>query len=189
MIGLPPGVRVLVATRPVYFCEGAETLAALAKEAPKRYPYAGTVLVLRAKCADRIKILSYDGTGLCLCWKAGRLEGWKALDQDAFKWPPISDAVKRLSPAQLAAPAKGLYYTLVFARRREHSTAVWSLLHGDSNSVCKRGCHKGYGMCLNPWCGTGIKRRPRGYGGASRRLPGYALKSGGIGDGQRPSGR
>jgi transposase len=44
-------------------------LAALAAEALKRDPYAGTVLVFRAKRADRIKILFYDGTGLCLYWK------------------------------------------------------------------------------------------------------------------------
>jgi hypothetical protein len=95
MIGLPPGVRVLVATKPVYFCEGAETLAALAKEAPKRYPYAGTVLVLRAKCADRIKILSYDGTGLCLCWKAGRL--WIKMHLNGRRSRTPSSACRRRS--------------------------------------------------------------------------------------------
>ncbi len=116
MIGLPPGVRVLVATKPVDFRKGAETLAALAKEALKQDPYAGTVLVFRAKRADRIKILVYDGTGLCL--------HWKALDQGAFKWPPISDGVMRLSSAQLAALVEGMDWTRVFAPRRVRPTAV-----------------------------------------------------------------
>lgn len=53
MIGLPPGVRVLVATKPVDFRKGADTLAALAKEALKQDPYAGTVLVFRAKRANQ----------------------------------------------------------------------------------------------------------------------------------------
>jgi transposase len=66
VIGLPPGVRVLVATKPVGFRKGADTLAALSKEALKQDPYAGTVLVFRAKRADRIKILVWDGTGLCI---------------------------------------------------------------------------------------------------------------------------
>ncbi len=116
MIGLPPGVRVLVATKPVDFRKGADTLAAVAKEALKQDPYAGTVLVFRAKRADRIKILIYDGTGLVLYWKA--------LDQGAFKWPPISDGVMRLSPAQLSALVEGMDWTRVFAPRRRRPTAV-----------------------------------------------------------------
>ncbi len=116
MIGLPLGVRVLVATRPVDFRKGADTLAALAKEALKQDPYSGTVLVFRAKRADRVKILIYDGTGLCLYWKA--------LDQGAFKWPPISDGVMRLSSAQLAALVEGMDWTRVFAPRRRRPTAV-----------------------------------------------------------------
>ena len=116
MIGLPPGVRVLVATKPVDFRKGADTLAALAKEALKQDPYAGTVLVFRAKRADRIKVLVSDGTGLVLYWKA--------LDQGAFKWPPISDGVMRLSPAQLSALAEGMDWTRVFAPRRRRPTAV-----------------------------------------------------------------
>jgi transposase len=116
VIGLPPGVRVLVATKPVDFRKGVETLAALAAEALKRDPYAGAVLVFRAKRADRIKILFYDGTGLCLYWKA--------LDQGAFKWPPICDGVMRLSSAQLAALVERMDWTGVFAPRRVRPTAV-----------------------------------------------------------------
>jgi transposase len=105
-----------VATKPVDFRKGADTLAALAKEALKQDPYAGTVLVFRAKRADRIKILVWDGSGLVLYWKA--------LDQGAFKWPPISDGVMRLSPAQLSALAEGMDWTRVFAPRRRRPTAV-----------------------------------------------------------------
>ena len=116
MIGLPPGVRVLVATKPVDFRKGADTLAALAKEALKQDPYAGTVLVFRARRADRIKILVYDGTGLCLYWKA--------LNDGAFKWPPISEGVMRLSPAQLSALVEGMDWTRVFAPRERRPKAV-----------------------------------------------------------------
>jgi transposase len=105
-----------VATKPVDFRKGADTLAALAKEALKQDPYAGTVIVFRAKRADRIKILVWDGTGLVLYWKA--------LDQGAFKWPPISDGVMRLSPAQLSALVEGMDWTRVFAPRRRRPTAV-----------------------------------------------------------------
>ena len=55
MIGVPPGVRVLVATKPVDFRCGAERLAAIAKSALKQDVYSGAVLVFRARRADRVK--------------------------------------------------------------------------------------------------------------------------------------
>ena len=97
MIPVPPGVRVLIATRPVDFRKGADALAALAKEdtgAAIRDDHgsvSGAVLVFRSRRADRVKILVWDGSGLVLVWKR--------LEQGAFKWPPITDGVMRLSPA------------------------------------------------------------------------------------------
>jgi transposase len=94
--GAPPsGVRVLIATRPVDFRRGADSLAVMVQSVLRRDPFGGTVFVFRSKRADRIKLLVYDGTGLVLIWK--RLEGAK------FKWPAISDGVMRLSAVQLAA--------------------------------------------------------------------------------------
>jgi transposase len=116
MIGLPPGVRVLVATRPVDFRKGADSLAALARETLQRDPFTGTVLVFRARRADRVKIVTWDGTGLVMLWKA--------LDEGAFKWPPISDGVMKLSPAQLSALLEGLDWTRVHPPRRVAPTAV-----------------------------------------------------------------
>ncbi len=83
MIAIASGVRVLVATKPVDFRRGADSLAALARVALGQDPYSGTVLVFRAKRTDRVKIVTWDGTGLVMLWKA--------LDEGAFKWPPISE--------------------------------------------------------------------------------------------------
>lgn len=116
MIGLPSGVRVLVASRPVDFRKGADSLAALAKEVLLQDPYGGVVIVFRAKRADRVKIIAWDGTGLVMLWKA--------LDQGAFKWPPISDGVMRLSAAQLSALLEGLDWTRVHVPRARRPTAV-----------------------------------------------------------------
>ncbi len=116
MIGIGSGVRVLVATKPVDFRKGADSLAALAKEALGQDPLLGTVLVFRARRADRIKIVAWDGTGLVMLWKA--------LDEGAFKWPPISDGVMRLSSAQLAALLDGLDWTRIHPPRRARPTAV-----------------------------------------------------------------
>ena len=109
MIPVPPGVRVLIATRPVDFRKGADSLAALAKETLGQDPFSGAVLVFRSRRADRVKILVWDGSGLVLVWKR--------LEQGAFKWPPIIDGVMRLSPAQLAALVEGLDWARVHVPR------------------------------------------------------------------------
>jgi transposase len=99
---------VLVATRPVDFRKGMDGLAALAKETLGQDPFSGTILVFRAKRADRVKLLLWDGTGLMLVSKR--------LEQGGFKWPPIMDGVMRLSPAQLAALVEGLDWTPCMCR-------------------------------------------------------------------------
>ena len=68
MIAVPAGVRVLVATKPVDFRRGADSLAALAREELQRDPFSGVIIVFRSKRADRLKILAWDGTGLVLYW-------------------------------------------------------------------------------------------------------------------------
>ena len=68
--GTPSGlVRVLVATRPVDFRKGMGGLAALVKDELLKDPYSGVVYVFRAKRADRVKMIYWDGTGLWLLAK------------------------------------------------------------------------------------------------------------------------
>jgi transposase len=66
VIGLSGAVRVLVATRPVDFRKGAEGLVALVRDVVGADPFDGAVYVFRAKRADRVKLVFWDGTGLCL---------------------------------------------------------------------------------------------------------------------------
>jgi transposase len=66
VIGLSGAVRVLVATRPVDFRKGAEGLAALVREVVQADPFDGAIYVFRAKRADRVKLVFWDGTGVCL---------------------------------------------------------------------------------------------------------------------------
>jgi transposase len=99
----PTGVRVLIATRPVDFRRGADSLAATVQTLLGQDPFSGTIFVFRSKRADRVKILVYDGTGLVLIWKR--------LETAGFKWPPITDGVMRLSGGQLAALLDGLDWT------------------------------------------------------------------------------
>jgi len=95
MIGPTGAVRVMVATKPVDFRKGAEGLAALVREEMKADPFSGTVYVFRAKRTDRVKLVFWDGTGVCLFAKR--------LEDGEFRWPKVQDGVMRLSAAQLSA--------------------------------------------------------------------------------------
>lgn len=109
--GTPSGpVRVLVATRPVDFRKGMGGLAALVKDELLKDPYSGVVYVFRAKRADRVKMIYWDGTGLWLLAKT--------LEQGAFSWPKVQDGVMRLTPAQLSALLEGLDWRRVQRTRR-----------------------------------------------------------------------
>lgn len=110
MIGIPAGVRVVVATRPVDFRKGAHSLAALASELLSEDPFSGVVIVFRAKRADRLKVLVWDTSGLVLVWKQ--------LQQSFFRWPPLTDGVMKLSPVEFAALFDGLDWTRVQATKR-----------------------------------------------------------------------
>ncbi len=62
MIGPGVGARVMVATRPVDFRKGPDALAALVGKEYGGDPYSGVIYVFRAKRADRIKLVWWDGT-------------------------------------------------------------------------------------------------------------------------------
>ena len=110
MIGPSGNVRVMVATRPVDFRKGAEGLAALVREMIRADPFSGVVYVFRAKRADRVKLIFWDGTGVVLVAK--RLEDGK------FRWPGVHDGMMRLSTAQLQALLEGLDWRRVHEPRR-----------------------------------------------------------------------
>ena len=101
---------MLVATKPVDFRKGAEGLAAVVKDQMSLEPFSGVVFVFRAKRADRIKLLWWDGTGVCLLAKR--------LEDGQFRWPKIEDGTMRLSAAQLSALLEGLDWRRVHQSRR-----------------------------------------------------------------------
>src|SRR5215468_5719952 len=116
MITVPAGMRVLVATKPVDFRKGADGLVALVREQLRHDPFGGTIFIFRSKRADRLKIVAWDGSGLVLLWKR--------LEQGAFRWPPISDGVMRLSASQLAALVDGMDWPRLYARDVARPTAA-----------------------------------------------------------------
>ena len=75
------GTRIVVATQPVDFRKGHDGLAAVVHNELGLDPYSGVAYVFRAKRADRIKVLWWDGTGLVLAYKR--------LEQGRFAWPTV----------------------------------------------------------------------------------------------------
>ena len=99
----------MVATKPIDFRKGSEGLAALVREEMKSDPFCGAVYVFRAKRADRVKLIFWDGTGMCLFAKKG--------EDGKFHWPRMDDGVIHLSAAQLSALVEGLDWKRVHESR------------------------------------------------------------------------
>ena len=110
MLTPPAGLAIYVATRPVDFRKGADGLALLAQSALGQDPMKGVAVVFRAKRADRVKIVVWDGSGLVLVSK--QLEG------GAFRWPPVVDGAVRLTAVEFAALFDGIDWTRVQATKR-----------------------------------------------------------------------
>jgi transposase len=116
MMAPPSGVRILVAAQPVDFRKGIDGLAAVVQEVLRLDPFAGDLFVFRAKRADRVKILAWDGSGICLYHKR--------LEEGRFRWPPAADGVVRLTPAQLSMLLEGLDWGRFWARPRRAPRAA-----------------------------------------------------------------
>lgn len=100
-------VRILVATQPVDFRKGHDGLAAQVASVLKEDPFTGTVFLFRAKRADRLKILFWDGSGLVMAYKR--------LEETTFTWPAVRDGVMALNRAQFEALFAGLDWRKVKA--------------------------------------------------------------------------
>jgi transposase len=77
-------------------------LAALVQEQLKRDPFSGHLFAFRGKRASILKVLFWDGNGLCLFTKR--------IDRGGFVWPRMYEpgGAVTLSPAQLAMLIEGI---------------------------------------------------------------------------------
>jgi transposase len=100
MISVPGGVRVYLALGPTDLRKGFDGLAALVQTQLAQDPFAGHVFVFRGKRGDRLKLLYWDGQGLCLFAKR--------LERGRFVWPQARDGTVTLTPAQLSMLLEGI---------------------------------------------------------------------------------
>ena len=103
---IPSGVRVFLASHPVDFRKGPDSLLSLVRDAGSD-PFSGALYVFRAKRADRIKIVWWDGSGVCLfakrlekssfCWRVQLNHAQLMALLDGLDW-------KRVRPVAVKAP-------------------------------------------------------------------------------------
>lgn len=100
MIGLPAGTRVWLVAGVTDMRRGFDGLAAIVQTALDVNPFGGHVFVFRGKRGDLIKVLWWDGHGLCLFSKR--------LERGRFVWPQAAAGGIHLSAAQLSMLLEGI---------------------------------------------------------------------------------
>ena len=83
MMPLVQGTQVWLACRPTDMRKGIDGLVAQVKNVLAVDPFSGHLFVFRGKRGDYLKILYWDGSGLCLFAKR--------LERSRFVWPPVID--------------------------------------------------------------------------------------------------
>jgi len=100
MIGLPSGTRVWLAAGVTDMRKGMDGLAALVQTTLGENPFCGHIFVFRGRRGDLVKLLWFDGDGVCLYAKR--------LERGRFVWPQAAGGSVALSAAQLAMLLEGI---------------------------------------------------------------------------------
>ena len=100
MMSPPPGTKVYLACRPTDMRKGFDGLSAEVTRVLRADPFCGHLFVFRGKRGDMMKILYWDGTGLCLFSKR--------MESGGFVWPPVVDERLQLTAAQLSLLIEGI---------------------------------------------------------------------------------
>lgn len=81
---IPHGVEIFLGVEPIDLRWGFDRLSGIVTERMARPPRSGALFVFFGKRRDAIKILFFDGSGLCLFYKR--------LDRATFRIPPVHEA-------------------------------------------------------------------------------------------------
>jgi transposase len=102
MITQSSGVKVHLAIGYTDMRKGMDGLAMLVQDVLKQDPFSGHLFAFRGRKANLIKIIYWDGTGLCLFTKR--------LEEGRFAWPSPEEAGDsvRLTSAQLSMLIEGI---------------------------------------------------------------------------------
>ena len=102
MMMVPPGTKIHLALGYTDLRKGFDGLSLLVQEVLKKDPFLGHMFVFRGRKADTIRILFWDGNGMCMFCKR--------LQQGHFIWPSLHETgtTIMLTSAQLAMLIEGI---------------------------------------------------------------------------------
>ena len=97
---IPSGTRIWLAAGVTDMRRGFDGLAALVQQRLGADPFSGHLFIFRGRRGDRVKLLWWDGDGMCLLAKR--------LERGRFVWPQAADGSVHLSAAQLSMLLEGI---------------------------------------------------------------------------------
>jgi len=97
---VPAGTRIWLAAGTTDMRKGFTGLSALVQHALASSPFCGHIFAFRGRRGDLLKLLWWDGTGLCLMAKR--------LERGRFIWPQAQSGSVSLSAAQLSMLLEGI---------------------------------------------------------------------------------
>ena len=100
MIQLPTGTRIWIAAGVTDMRRGFDGLSAQVQTVLNEQPFSGHVFAFRGRRGDIVKLLWWDGDGLCLFSKR--------LERGRFIWPKAESGTVSLSRAQLSMLLEGI---------------------------------------------------------------------------------
>src|SRR3984957_10142037 len=100
VIALPTGTRIWIAAGVTDMRRGFHGLSAQVQTVLERQPLSGHVFVFRGRRGDIVKVLWFDGDGLCLLAKR--------LERGRFVWPQATGGTVSLTRAQLSMLLEGI---------------------------------------------------------------------------------
>jgi transposase len=110
MITPSAGVRVWLACGHTDMRKGMDGLAVLVQQVLKDDPFSGALFIFRGRRGGLIKLLWFDGQGMCLFSKR--------LEHGHFVWPATGTDRVSLTPAQLSMLLEGIDWRVTVRPRR-----------------------------------------------------------------------
>src|SRR5580693_2427983 len=100
MIGLAAGMRIWIVAGVTDMRRGFTGLSGMVQTVLMEDPFSGQVFIFRGRRGDLLKVLWWDGDGLCLFAKR--------LERGRFIWPQTAGGIVSLTRAQLSMLLEGI---------------------------------------------------------------------------------
>ena len=100
MMALPSHTKIWIAAGVTDLRRGFTGLSALVQAKLEQNPLSGQVFIFRGRRGDLIKLIWFDGDGLCLFAKR--------LERGRFIWPQATEGTVSLTRAQLSMLLEGI---------------------------------------------------------------------------------